>query len=242
MNQPAPAMPTQQPQNSNPNMLVNIALNVLVPSVILTKFSTPERLGPALAFWVALAFPLAFGLWEFIRSRKANFFSGFGLLNVALTGGLGFLSLDVFWFAVKEAAFPLALGLAVLVSTKTKIPLIQNLLLNESVINMGRIKEKLDQTGKQQEFDTLLQRSTLLFAVSFFLSAILNFGLARYLLKSPTGTPEFNAELGQMTAMSFPVIALPVLVFTGFVFWYLFSGITRITALSKEEILVNQGK
>jgi hypothetical protein len=231
-----------RPQNQNSNMLLNIALNVLIPSVILTKFSTPERLGPTLAFWVALAFPLCFGIWEFIRSRKANFFSGFGLLSVALTGGLGFLALDVFWFAVKEAAFPFALGLAVLVSTKTKIPLIQTLLLNESVINMGRIKEKLNQTGRQQEFDTLIQRATLLFAVSFFLSAALNFGLARYLLKSPTGTPEFNAELGQMTAMSFPVIALPVLIFTGFVFWYLFSGITRITALSKDEILLNQGK
>jgi hypothetical protein len=237
-NQSHPSVTQTQAQNP----LLNIALNVVLPSVILTKFSDPERLGPTLAFWVALAFPLSAGIAELIKSRKMSFFSGFGLLNVVLTGGLGFLTADGFWFAVKEAAVPCALGIAVLASAKIKIPLIQSLLLNESLINVPLIKERLNQNGRQGDYDRLLYRSTILFSLSFFLSAALNFGLARVILRSPTGTPEFNAELGRMTALSFPVIAVPVLIFTGFIFWYLFTGISKITELSRQEIMLNQGR
>lgn len=226
------------PQNSS--MLVNLVLNVILPSIILTKFSDPTKLGPMFAFWIALAFPLSFGLWEFIRSKKFSFFSGIGLLNVALTGGLGFLSADGLWFAVKEAAIPFTLGIAILISLKTQTPLVQSLLFNESVLNMPKIREQLNQNGRQKEFDTLVQRATLLLAASFFLSATLNFALARFILKSPAGTPEFNVELGRMTALSFPVIALPVLSFTVLIFLYVFNRLKKITLLSGDEIFQAQ--
>ena len=38
-------------------------------------------------------------------------------------------------------------------------------------------------------------------AFSFLVSAILNFGLARYIVKSQPGTEEFAAELGKMTGL-----------------------------------------
>ncbi|MEN9825752.1 MAG: hypothetical protein RI953_1497 [Pseudomonadota bacterium] len=219
-------------------MLINILFNIVVPSLVLSKFSGPERLGPVMAFWLALAFPLLLGVWEFVRNRQTSFFSVFGLLNVALTGGLGFLALDGFWFAVKEGAFPGLLGIGVLVSMKMKTSLVQTLLINDRVVNLRLVREKIALFNRHDEFETLMRRATLLFSLSFFLSAGLNFGLARYILRSAPGTSEFNAELGKMTALSFPVIALPVLVFTGFVLWYLVSGLTRLTALSKEELLV----
>jgi hypothetical protein len=230
------------PQTQTQNPLWNLAVNVILPSIILTKLSDPARLGPTMAFWAALAFPLSAGIAELLKSRKISFFSGFGLLNVLLTGGLGFLTADGFWFAVKEAAVPSALGIAVLASAKIKMPLIQSLLLNENLINVALIRERLNQNGRQSEYDKLVYRSTILFSFSFFLSAVLNFGLARYILKSPTGTPEFNAELGRMTALSFPVIAVPVLIFTGLIFWYMFTGISKITNLSRQEIMLSQGQ
>lgn len=236
--QTSPANTSMKQQDSS--MMLNIILNVALPSLVLTKFSTPDRLGPVLAFWVALAFPLSMGIWEVIRSRQASFFALFGLLNVGLTGGLGFLALDGFWFAVKEAAIPLSLGLGVLISMRTRLPVVRGLLLNENVVDLEKIKSRLDHTGRHQEFESLINRSTVLFACSFFLSAVLNFGLARAILKSPTGSPEFNSELGRMTALSFPVIALPVLIFTGLIFWYLFDGISKITMLQKNEILRDQ--
>jgi hypothetical protein len=242
MNEPVSASSENNLKNQNTSMFVNLVVNVFLPSIVLTKLSAPERLGPMLAFWLALSLPISFGLWEIVRNRKASFFAIFGLLNVALTGGLGLLQLDGYWFAVKEAAFPLILGIGVLVSTKTKLPVVRGLLLNENLVNLPKIMNQLDQSGRHKDFEQLIGRATLLFACSFFLSALLNFGLARFVLKSPTGSAEFNAELGKMTALSFPVIALPVLIFTGLIFWYLFGGISKITSLSKEEILRDQSK
>ena len=51
------------------------------------------------------------------------------------------------------------------------------------------------------------------------------------------GTVAFNEQLGKMTALSFPVIALPAtLVMVGNLF-YLFRGITKLTGLSIEEMM-----
>ena len=74
-------------------------------------------------------------------------------------------------------------------------------------------------------------------AGSFVLSALLNFGLARYMLTSPAGTPEFNAQLGRMNVLSWPVIVLPSMVVTMIIFWQLMSGIKRLTGLGLEEIM-----
>ena len=54
------------------------------------------------------------------------------------------------------------------------------------------------------------------------------------------GTEQYNAELGTMTALSFPVITIPsMLVFMAAIF-YLFRSITQLTHLHWEDILVQQ--
>ena len=233
-------MTASQPESGK--MFKNIIFTVIIPSLILSKLSTDDRLGPTVAFLVALSFPLFFGLKDVISKRKANFFAIFGLLNVGITGGLGLLQMDGIWFAVKEAAFPLALGIGVIASQWTKSPIVHSLILNESIFDLPKIKGRLEQYNRTLEFNQLTARVTWLFAGSFFLSAILNFGLARYVLRSPTGTPEFNAELGQMTALSLPVISLPVIIFTLGVFWHLFSKLSTLTKLPKEELLINKSQ
>ena len=77
-------------------------------------------------------------------------------------------------------------------------------------------------------------------AFSFLVSAILNFGLARYIVKSQPGTEEFAAELGKMTGLSFIVIAIPSMVVLGGSLWYLIKGIEKLTNLSIDDIV--QGK
>lgn len=61
--------------------------------------------------------------------------------------------------------------------------------------------------------------------------------LARLLLVSPGGTPEFTAELGRMTWLSWPVIALPSMLVTMAIFWRLMSGIQELTGLEVEDLL-----
>jgi hypothetical protein len=227
---------------SNTSAFTNIIVNIAIPSIVLMKLSAPERLGPVYALVLALCFPLGFGIWELIRSGKPSFFAALGLVNVMLTGGLGLMKMDGFWFAVKEAAVPLVLGAGVLVSLKTKSPIVRSILLNEHVINVPLVRERLEQSGRNDAFEKLMTSSTVFLAFSFFLSALLNFGLARYLLVSPSGTPEFNDELGRMTALSFPVIAVPSLVVTGLVIWRLFAGIKGLTGLGMDQIFHDQAK
>lgn len=227
---------------SNTSAFTNIIVNIAIPSVVLMKLSAPERLGPVYALLLALCFPLSFGLWELVRSGRPSFFAALGLVNVMLTGGLGLLKMDGFWFAVKEAAVPLVLGAGVLVSLKTKSPIVRSILLNEHVINVPLVRERLEQAGRNEAFEKLMVSSTVLLAFSFFLSSVLNFGLARYLLVSPAGTPEFNDQLGRMTALSFPVIAVPSLIVTGLVIWRLFAGIKGLTGLGMDEIFHDQAK
>jgi hypothetical protein len=69
------------------------------------------------------------------------------------------------------------------------------------------------------------------------LSSILNYVLARVLLVGSPGTEEFNAQLGKMTALSYPVIALPAMVIMIAALFYLFRRICQLTHLELEEIV-----
>lgn len=224
------------PTPKQENLLLNLVCNLVLPALVLSKLSTPERLGPVYGLVVALAFPLGYGAWDFIQRRQANFISIIGFVSVLLTGGLGLLNMDGLWFAVKEAAIPTVIGLAVLVSLKTKKPLVHTMLYNPQVIDVARVDAALDERNNREGFDRLLVTSSYLLTVSFLLSAVLNFGLARYLLTSAAGTPEFNAQLGKMHLLSWPVIVLPSLAMTMFALWRLLSGLKNLTGLGMDEI------
>jgi hypothetical protein len=233
---PSPeGMPLPPPKREN--LFINIACNIVVPTVVLTKFSTENRLGPMWGMVVALAFPLGYGIYDLVRRKKTNVFSIVGICSVLLTGGFNYLKMDALWFAVKEAAVPLVFGAAVLISNHTRYPLVREVLCNDQIMDMGKIEAALAERGTRAAFDRLLVNASFAIAGSFVLSALLNFGLARYLLRSPAGTPEFNAELGRMNVLNWPVIVLPSMVVTLFIFWKLMSGITRLTGLDLEGVL-----
>jgi hypothetical protein len=137
---------------------------------------------------------------------------------------------------VKEAAVPTVIGIAVLVSLKTKKPLVHTMLYNPQVIDVQRVDAALEERQSRAGFDRLLVTSSYLLTLSFLLSAVLNFALARYLLVSPSGTAAFNAELAKMHVLSWPVIVLPSLIMTLFALWRLLSGLKGLTGLSMDEI------
>lgn len=224
------------PTPKKENLLFNLACNIAAPTIVLMKFSGENRLGPVWALVVALVFPLSYGIYDFVVRRKTNLFSVIGLCSVLLTGGLGLFKVDGVWFAVKEAAIPLLFGAAVLISARTRRPLVRELLYNGQVIDVPKVDAALAQRGNRAEFERLLKRASIGLALSFLLSAILNFGLARYLLTSPAGTEEFNAQLGRMNMLNWPVIVVPSMVVTMIVFWRLMGGLTRLTGLELEEI------
>jgi len=219
------------------SLLLNLLCNIILPTLILTKLSGEDYLGIKFAIITALAFPLIYGLHDFITRGKLNFFSGLGVVSVALTGGISLLEMDAIYIAIKEASIPGVLGIAALLSLKTSHPLIHTLILNDKVFDVNRINQALDSNGGQQEFDRLLINASWILAGSFFLSSLLNYLLAIIILTAEPGTVMFNEQLGKMTALSFPVIALPAMaVMMGNIF-YLFQGIKKLTGLDLEMIM-----
>jgi hypothetical protein len=219
------------------NLLLNIGCNVVVPTLILTMLSEPGYLGIKFAIVVALAFPVIYGGHYLVNRGKVNAFSALGIVSIGLTGGISLMELDAIYIAIKEAAVPAIIGLATLISLKTSQPLIHTFLLNDSIFETKKINQALQDNGCQPAFDKLLVNASWILAGSFFLSSILNYLLAVIILTADPGTVLWNEQLGKMTALSYPVIALPAtLVLLGDMF-YLFRGITKLTGMSVEDII-----
>ena len=219
------------------NPLLDLLISIIIPSIILMRFSGEEDLGSTYGLLVALAFPLGYGLLELVRHKKFNIIAIIGLVSVLLTGGIGLLELDPKWLAVKEAAVPLVIGLAVLISLKTPYPLVKTLLYNPNIINIERVDKALDEHGERQTFQDRLTRATYYLAGTFLFSATLNYFLARFIVTSPAGTEAFNEELGRLTLISYPVIALPSMVFLVAILFWIVRSVKQLTGLELEQII-----
>lgn len=222
-------------QNRSP--LLEIAVTLLVPSLILMQLSKPEQLGTAGALVLALAFPIGWGVRELLRSRKFSLFAGLGIVSLLLTGGIGLLELDTRWLAVKEAAIPGVLGLIVAASALTRAPLVRVLLYNPMLLDTAKIDAALALRGNLPEFQARLRGATWMLAGSFAFSSIMNYVLATWIVTSPAGSAAFNEELGCLTLLSYPMIALPATLIMMAVLWYLAVGMKRLAGLSLTDAL-----
>ena len=219
------------------NQLVSFVINIIIPLIILKKLSAPERLGPMYALIVALIFPIGYGLREFFQRKSFNLISGLGFFSVLLTGGIGLLQVDVFWFAVKEAIIPLMLGLMVLMSLQGSNPIVKTFLYNDSIFHIEHIDSLLTQNRRHEDFKVLMRKITLLLATSFMLSAFLNYTVARMMVTSSSGTEAFNNEVGNFMFWSFLIIALPCTFIMFFALWILMTGLQKLTGLSMDQLL-----
>lgn len=224
--------------------LLNILVNVVIPIFVLRKGSEP--LGPLTALLIALAFPLIYGLWDYLQKKQVNYISLLGLINVLVTGTLALFGLGGIWFAIKEAAFPGLIGLFVFVSAFGKKPFASTMLLNPQLMNLDLIQERISARQLQQAFDQHMRKSTKLLSTSFFFSAVLNFIVSLYVftpldpsLDSTARAVELNAQIAKMTSVSLVVILIPSLFFVGGILYHLIKGIERMTELTSNEILKN---
>jgi intracellular septation protein A len=226
------ARPTHKPRP-----LIDLLVSIVIPSVILMKFSGEADLGAARALLLALSFPIGWGLFELLKYRKFNFIALLGLVSVLLTGGIGLLQLDTRWLAIKEAAIPGLIGLAVAVSAHTRQPLVRALLFSPALMNVERIQAHLDLRGNRAAFEARLKAATWMLSGSFFFSAAMNYFLATWIVVSPAGTPAFNEELGRLTLLSYPMIALPSMLIMMAVLYYLARTIRELAGIKLTEAL-----
>ncbi len=234
LQEPSPKTPARSKKNPWFDLLVNI----IIPSIILMKLSTPERLGPARGLLVALAFPAGAFLIELYKERKASFIAVLGFVSIMLTGGIGLLALDPFWIAIKEASVPLIIGCVVLGSMKTKYPLVHKLIYNDAILNTPKVANALRERNQENAFERLLLKTSYLLAGSFFLSAVLNYVLAKVIVVTSPSLDQvkFNEEIGRMAVLSYPVIVVPSMIMLGVTLWILVRGIKKLTGLELDDI------
>ncbi len=223
------------------NPLLSILFNILVPILILNKLTKLDEIGPVYALLIALAFPLGYGLYDWFLRKKKNFISILGFAGIFLTGIIGVFELPTAWVAYKEASIPFIIGVAVLVTIKSRLPLVKRLLYSPELMDVERIDAILIAKNANESFDKIMRNSSYLLAFSFFLSAILNFVLAKIIMQSPAGTPSFNDEYSRMLGLSWPVIVVPSMVVMAFILWYLFGSLTKLTGLKFEEMFKIEG-
>lgn len=229
------SMSKPRPKEENP--LISIMLNVVIPVIILTYLSKDKYLGPVWGLIAALILPIGYGIHTLIKERRADFVSIIGIISVLLTGVFGIMELPAQWMAVKEAAIPLIIGLAIVISLKTPYPLIKKIMMNEKLFNVPLLHEKLREQGNEAKFEKRLVGLTWGLAGSFFLSAALNYGLAKIILKSEPGSEAFTAEIGKMTGLSYIVVMLPSMAVMTMVLVALVKTLTHLTGLKLDDLL-----
>lgn len=228
---------TPQTRADAGNPLIEVLVSIVAPALILMQLSSDRWLGVVPALLLALSLPLGWALVEAAKRRRFSFIAALGVVSTLLTGGIGLLELDPRWIAVKEAAVPALIGLAVLVSARTRWPLIRMLVYNRQVLDVDAVDARLAERGNTQAFEARLRSATLLLAASFAFSAVMNYVLARWIVTSPAGTEAFNAELGRLALWSYPLIALPSMAITLGIVYHLARGARQLTGLTLAEML-----
>ncbi len=95
----------------------------------------------------------------------------------------------------------------------------------------------------QVAYDRLLLGATRLFAASFFLSSLMNLGLAQWFFRGFDATAidaleNYNAIIARITGWGFAVIGVPILIFLFFTLRRLLKGLGTLTGFKDEELML----
>tara|TARA_A100001015_G_C15041812_1_gene740221 strand:+ start:4181 stop:4894 length:714 start_codon:yes stop_codon:yes gene_type:complete len=230
------------------NPLLSILFNLVLPVIILKNgdiwldgiIDNSSFEIPSLVLLVALAFPTGYFIYDWAKTKRFNFISILGFINVLLTGLIGIIGskygLSKNWYILKEGLIPLLIGVFLIASSKTKSPMLNALLYNETIFNIQKINQRL-KTSDEDEISKILQLSTYYVASAFFISSILQFILGGIIITVDPGTPKFNDQVGTMTWVSYFVVLIPSFTMFGIGIYKIINGIKIITKLEINEIL-----
>ncbi|MEM0967840.1 MAG: hypothetical protein AAGJ31_00695, partial [Verrucomicrobiota bacterium] len=140
------------------------------------------------------------------------------------------------------AVMPLLFGAGMLWTVRWKEPIAQKFLLNPQVLDVDRIRGALKTNGNEGLLRPLMVRTTLWYASTTLLSAVLNFVLTRIVVRTDPKIDQeaYVAETGQQNLYGWLVISLPLMAVTVFLFFWFLKQLSTITGLKTEEMLPGQ--
>lgn len=219
------------PAPSQREVFAELVVTVVIPAVVLMGLSGPDRLGPLLGLGIALLPPIGWGVWGAVQRGRVSGIAVLALVSVLLTGGVGLFELEPGWIAVKEAVLPSVIGIGTILTARTRWAVLPTVL--DVVVDPEKVHAAMPDDTARRAWTAVLQRGTVQVGALFFASALGNYALARWLVVSPAGTTAFNEELGQLTALSFPALMLPMMLGMA---WVLKVVLDRLEALSGCEL------
>ena len=219
------------------NPLINFLFNIVIPiGILYSRLASEEYFGPVYGLLLALSFPAGYFIYDLITKKKTNFISILGFISIFLVGIIGALQLPSEWIAYEKAGKPLLIGLAILISLKTRLPLVRKIFYNKEILDVERIDHILSEKKEENQLNRIFTYSTYMLTASFLFSSALNFTMAKIIIKSPTGTEAFTQELGQMMIVSKFVVGIPGAIVMMLILWYIFHSMKKLTGLAMEEL------
>ena len=232
----------QEQEKKKENGFNNILISIIIPALILMKGAKwankiELEVSSVQILLLALAFPFFYGLYDFFIKKEKNFISVIGFVSILLSGIVGVLELPVELIAIKEAAVPFIIGCVIWFSNYTSYPIAPKFLYHDDIFDKTKINAQLSDS-EEALLNKKIKKASFYLFLSFMLSAVLNFVLAKYFMKSPSGTDAFNDELGQMTLYSYPIIVIPSMIIMFGIIRYIYLSIKKLTGLTSEDILL----
>lgn len=229
----------------NNKSFYELIFTIALPVFLLNKLSDQfGENGPVIALIVALSFPIGYFLWDFLKTKHVSIISILGFVNILLTGGFALFQLDSNWFAIKETAIPLLIGLGVVYTAFTDKPIVKVFLSNDAIINTELIKEKLVEFNTESEYIESLKKLTFYFAGTFLVSSILNYILAVNIVTDISldisdleRMKIRNSQIADLTWKSYIVILAPSFAMLSFIIWRANIMMKKLTTLTIEDII-----
>ena len=213
----------------------NLAINIIIPALILVFLSKEERLGPLYSLIIALTIPFTYGIYHYIKNRSHNILSFLGIISISLTGGIRLFQLSPFLFAVKEALVPFTIGSIFLYLTLFNFKKMKPLIFNSKVFKTKLIESRLEKKQKNA-LNKLIKEMLILVCVAFFVGALLNFILAKTIVVSDPGSVEFNEELGRFSFSIMLFASTPLFLFLMLIIYFFVRKMMQMTGLSFDQI------
>lgn len=215
--------------------MINALVNIFIPIGILLTLSSEDRLGAIPALLLAIGIPAVYGITMLLRTRKINTQSILGIISVLLTGVIAVFRLDTILFPIKEAAIPIGFAIVLLVTNRTRFPIVK--LLMDMVQRKEKVERAIGATGAETAYRQHIERSGTIWAGIMTISGIMKFTLSSIIMDAPAGTEEFNTQLATYELVQIPTSMMVTMVMILSLIWYIGKGTARIIDTSPADVL-----
>ena len=128
-------------------VFLDLIFSIIIPSFILTRGEDYfTSLDPVTLFFIALAFPTGYGLYDLIAKKYINIISILGFVNTLLSGVVVIFSTHKWFIVFKEAAFPLLIGIFLLMYKQSVVEFIKVILAD--IFDMKKVQKILTKKRK----------------------------------------------------------------------------------------------